>query len=703
MNLDELNKEQKEAVLTTNGPILVLAGAGSGKTKVLTTKIAYLIEEKGISPFNILAITFTNKAAREMKDRLVRLVGNKADYSQISTFHSFGVRILRENAEILGYTKTFSIVDADDSETLVKRILKEMDLDPKYYNPKNIRNKISSSKNDMVSSIEYDKYAFGEFEKVVSEVYKRYETKLKKSDAVDFDDLLLLPIKLFKEHPDILDKYQEKYKYILIDEYQDTNDAQYTLSKMISYKYKNICCVGDNDQSIYGFRGANYKNILNFEKDYKNAKVIKLEQNYRSTSTILDAANDVISHNKERKEKNLWSTKGTGEKITYYKAYNGRDEAFFAIREIKNLIKKGVPKEEIAIIYRTHAQSRIFEEELLRENIPYNIVGGTGFYNRKEIKDILAYLKLINNDKDDISLNRIINVPKRGIGAKTVSNIADKSNDLNISMYEAITTGKEYEFKKLIEDLKEASQSRTITELIDYVLDKTGIEQEYKNEKSIESEVRLENLDEFRTVAKSFEERDGIVSLSDFLQEIGLSTDVAVSDNKEAINLMTVHSVKGLEFDYVFIVGLEEGLFPHMNALEKGSITELEEERRLCYVALTRAREKLYLLNAKVRVKFGDETTNAVSRFIEEINPDLLDKAFKEEPSITVSEVKKINKEDVLREEGEVEYNVGDNVFHQVFGKGKVLEVNGSILSIAFPHPYGIKKLMKNHKSLNKI
>ncbi len=703
MNLDELNKEQKEAVLTTNGPILVLAGAGSGKTKVLTTKIAYLIEEKGISPFNILAITFTNKAAREMKDRLVRLVGNKADYSQISTFHSFGVRILRENAEILGYTKTFSIVDADDSETLVKRILKEMDLDPKYYNPKNIRNKISSSKNDMVSSTEYDKYAFGEFEKVVSEVYKRYETKLKKSDAVDFDDLLLLPIKLFKEHPDILDKYQEKYKYILIDEYQDTNDAQYTLSKMISYKYKNICCVGDNDQSIYGFRGANYKNILNFEKDYKNAKVIKLEQNYRSTSTILDAANDVISHNKERKEKNLWSTKGTGEKITYYKAYNGRDEAFFAIREIKNLIKKGVPKEEIAIIYRTHAQSRIFEEELLRENIPYNIVGGTGFYNRKEIKDILAYLKLINNDKDDISLNRIINVPKRGIGAKTVSNIADKSNDLNISMYEAITTGKEYEFKKLIEDLKEASQSRTITELIDYVLDKTGIEQEYKNEKSIESEVRLENLDEFRTVAKSFEERDGIVSLSDFLQEIGLSTDVAVSDNKEAINLMTVHSVKGLEFDYVFIVGLEEGLFPHMNALEKGSITELEEERRLCYVALTRAREKLYLLNAKVRVKFGDETTNAVSRFIEEINPDLLDKAFKEEPSITVSEVKKINKEDVLREEGEVEYNVGDNVFHQVFGKGKVLEVNGSILSIAFPHPYGIKKLMKNHKSLNKI
>lgn len=703
MNLDELNKEQKEAVLTTEGPILVLAGAGSGKTKVLTTKIAYLIEEKGISPFNILAITFTNKAAREMKDRLVKLVGTKADYSQISTFHSFGVRILRENAEILGYTKTFSIVDADDSETLVKRILKEMDLDPKYYNPKNIRNKISSAKNDMVSSTEYDKYAFGEFEKVVSEVYKRYETKLKKSDAVDFDDLLLLPIKLFKEHPDILDKYQEKYKYILIDEYQDTNDAQYTLSKMISYKYKNICCVGDNDQSIYGFRGANYKNILNFEKDYKDAKVIKLEQNYRSTSTILDAANDVISHNKERKEKNLWSTKGAGEKITYYKAYNSRDEAFFAIREIKNLIKKGVPKEEIAIIYRTHAQSRIFEEELLRENIPYNIVGGTGFYNRKEIKDILAYLKLINNEKDDISLNRIINVPKRGIGAKTVGNIADKANDLNISMYEAITSGKEYEFKKLIEDLKEASQSRTLTELIDYVLEKTGIEQEYKNEKSIESEVRLENIDEFKTVAKSFEERDGIVSLSDFLQEISLSTDVAVSNNKEAINLMTVHSVKGLEFDYVFIVGLEEGLFPHINALEKGSITELEEERRLCYVALTRAREKLYLLNAKVRVKYGDETSSAVSRFIEEINPDLLDKAFKEEPSITVSEAKKINKEDVLREEGEVEYNVGDNVFHQVFGLGKVLEVNGSILSIAFQHPHGIKKLMKNHKSLNKI
>lgn len=697
MNIDELNKEQKEAVLTTEGPILILAGAGSGKTKVLTTKIAYLIEEKGISPYNILAITFTNKAAKEMKERLYKLVGVISKYSQVSTFHSFGLRILRENCEQLGYASNFIIMDSDDSLSVIKKILKEFNLDPKQYNPNAIRNKISSCKNELVTPEEYEKFAIGEYEKVVLKVYQKYEKTLKRNNSIDFDDLLILPIKLFREHPSILQKYQEKFKYILIDEYQDTNEAQYILTKMISAKYKNICCVGDNDQSIYSFRGANYRNILNFEKDYKDAKVIKLEQNYRSTSTILDAANDVIKNNTERKDKNLWSTKGEGEKISYFRAFNEKDEAFYVIREVKNLINKGIDYQNIAVIYRTNAQSRVLEEEFLVSNIPHHIVGGTGFYSRKEIKDLLAYLRLIHNEKDNVSLTRIINVPKRGIGLKSISNLSEKADSLDISMYEAITTGKEYEFKNMIEDLKRVAKDLTLTELVDKILDVTGMKKEIEAENTLVSENRLENLEEFKSITKKFEEREGVISLEDFLLETSLLTDVnEYKDDPNRVSLMTVHSVKGLEFDYVFVVGLEEGIFPHVNSLMDNS--ELEEERRLCYVAITRAKEKLFLVNSRMRTLFGKEQSNPASRFIAEINQDLLEKSFKEKEEEQV----KIKKEELFHKEN-IDYVVGDYVYHDVFGQGKIIELSGSIATIAFKHPHGIKKLMKNHKSLKKI
>ena len=697
MNLDILNKEQKEAVLNTEGPLLILAGAGSGKTRVLTTKIAYLIEECGISPYNILAITFTNKAAQEMKDRIFNMIGIKAKNAQISTFHSFGVRILRDHFKELGYDKNFIIMDSDDSLSIIKKILKNKGLDPKSYNPNGIRNQISSCKNEMMGYKEYEKFAIGDYEKVVYEVFKEYEETLKKNNSIDFDDLLLLPIKLFREHKEILNEYQERFQYVLIDEYQDTNETQYILSKLVCAKYKNICCVGDVDQSIYSFRGANYKNILNFEKDYPDAKIIKLEQNYRSTTTILDAANDVIKNNKERKDKVLWSDKGKGEKISYYRGFNGIDEAQYVTREIKNLVNNGIEYENIAVLYRTNAQSHTIEEELIKDSIPYRIVGGVGFYSRKEIKDALAYLRLIFNYKDNVSLLRVINVPKRGIGDKTVSNLIAKADKENKSIYEVIDSGKELSFKEMIEDLKKQSESLTLTELLDRILDVTGIKKEYEEEKTLEADIRLENLEELRTVTRSFEEREGIVSLEDFLLEVSLVSDVNEYDSdRNRVSLMTIHSVKGLEFDYVFIVGLEEGLFPHINSLLNSS--ELEEERRLCYVALTRAKEKLYLVNARNRILYGQETSNVPSRFINEINKDLIDKKFEEKE---VEE--KVNIEEKFYKDEEVDYNVGDFVYHEVFGQGKVVDIQGSLISIAFKHPFGIKKLMKNHKSITKI
>lgn len=699
MDISGLNEFQKEAVLYNDGPLLILAGAGSGKTRVLTTKIAYLIEDVNVHPYNILAITFTNKAAKEMKERIDGLIGEKSRGIQVSTFHSFGLKILRENCEALGYDHNFVIMDSDDSLTVVKKILKELDYDPKMYNPRAIRNKISSCKNEMMMPIEYERYAVSEYEKVVLKVYEKYEDKLHRNNSVDFDDLLILPIILFKKNPEILEKYQDRFKYILIDEYQDTNEAQYILSKMIGAKYRNICCVGDNDQSIYSFRGANYKNILNFEKDYKDAKTILLEENYRSTKNILNAANCVIKNNKSRKEKNLWTSNDDGEKIKYYRAYNERDEAQYVIRKIKELSVRNTNYQDIAILYRTNAQSRILEEEMLKENIPYRVVGSFYFYSRKEIKDLIAYLRLIHNTKDNVSLTRVINTPKRGIGLKSIENLTRIADSQNISMYDAISTGKELAFKEIIEKLRELSNELTLTELIDKVLDATGMKKELESENTLESEVRLENLEEFKSITKSFEEREGLISLEDFLLEISLISDVEeYKDDLNRVSLMTVHSVKGLEFDHVFVVGMEEGIFPHMNSLMENS--ELEEERRLCYVAITRAKKCLHIVNTRRRTLFGKDQINPPSRFIGEIDNNLLETNVKQEELETSKE--KLDEKEVFRDE-DVDYQVGDYVYHETFGSGRVVEVTNTLVSVAFKHPHGIKKLMKNHKKLAKV
>ena len=692
-----LNKEQYEGATTIDGQVLILAGAGSGKTRVLTYRMAHMIEDLGIYPYKILAITFTNKAAKEMKDRLYTLIGSLAKEVQVSTFHSFGLKLLRENFQALGYERNFVIMDSDDSLTVVKKILKDMNCDPKSYNPRAIRNKISSCKNEMMTPQVYERYAISEYEKVVYQAYEKYEEKLRKNNSVDFDDLLLLPIRLFREHQDILERYQELYQYILIDEYQDTNEAQYILTKMISSKNRKITCVGDDSQSIYSFRGANYKNILNFEKDYKDAKTILLEENYRSTSNILDAANQVIRNNKQRKDKNLWTSRGAGEKIKYYRAFNEKDEAQYIIRKTKELVNKGVEYKDIAVLYRTNAQSRVIEEEMLKENMPYRVIGSFYFYSRKEIKDLIAYLRLIHNSKDNISLLRVINTPKRGIGLKTIENLTEIADKEGISIYEAISSGKELEFKNIIEKLKSISEELTLTELIDKVLDASGMKADLESEKSLESEIRLENLEEFKSITKSFEEREGLVSLEDFLLEISLISDVEeYKDDPNRISLMTVHSVKGLEFDHVFVVGMEEGIFPHMNSLMENS--DLEEERRLCYVAITRAKDDLHLINARRRTLFGNEQINPVSRFINEINKDLLETNAEELPK----KEEKINVGEMFRED-DVDYKVGDVVYHESFGTGKVVEVTNTLISVAFKYPHGIKKLMKNHKKLSKV
>lgn len=696
MDLTNLNKNQKDAVMTTEGALLVLAGAGSGKTKVLTTRIAYLIEEKNISPYNILAITFTNKAAKEMKQRITDLVGPIAKNMQISTFHSFGVKIMRENYDLLGYESNFVILDSDDSLSVIKSILKEKNLDPKIYNPRAIRNKISSCKNELMTPDAYERFAVSEFEKIVLDVYRKYQNKLKQNNSLDFDDLLILPIELFKKHPESLEHYQDKFKYILIDEYQDTNEAQYIFTKMIAAKYKNICVVGDPDQAIYSFRGANYRNILNFEKDYKNASSIVLEENYRSTKNILDAANCVIKNNQGRKEKNLKCMGDDGDKVSYYRAYDEKDEARYCINEAKKLIDNGVDADSIALLYRTNAQSRVIEEEFLKANVPFRIIGSFYFYNRKEIKDLLAYLRLIHNDKDNVSLVRVINEPKRGIGLKTVQNLQAKADLAGTSIYDAIDSSKELEFKKIIESLKKVSEELTLTELVDKVLDVTGMRKELEDEKSLEADIKLENLEEFKSITKSFEDREGVISLEDFLLEVSLVSDVEDYKNEgHKVSLMTIHSVKGLEFSYVFVVGLEEGIFPHMNSLMDSS--ELEEERRLCYVAITRAKKKLHLVNARQRMLFGKDQINPVSRFIKEIDENLLFQV-----GVKEKQEKHISKEDMYTKES-TDYEIGDYVFHDVFGAGRVVEVQKSLLGVAFKMPYGIKKVMKNHKSIKKV
>lgn len=687
-----LNDKQLEAVKHKDGPCLVLAGAGSGKTKVLTQRIINLIDS-GVSPYNILAITFTNKAAKEMRNRVENELGSITDSIFIGTFHSFGLRILRENYIDIGYTSNITILDTDDAKAIVKRILKENGYDPAKYEIRTIINKISSTKNDGISPDEYTKLFLNDLDIVIGLVYKEYTKLLKDNNSVDFDDLLLKPVELLKKNKIILEKYQERFKYILVDEYQDTNSIQYELCKLLASKYKNIFVVGDANQSIYSFKNADYRNILNFEKDYKNAKVILLEENYRSTNNILKAANSVIKNNSEGKKLNLWSSKRDGELIDYIRCEDEIKEANFVINKIKDLVSNGYKYSDIAVLYRTNAQSRVVEDAFVRNNIPHNIIGSYYFYNRKEIKDLIAYLKLIYNPCDSVNLERIINVPKRGIGAKSIENLRKKATENNISMFDAIDSGKELEFKKMILKLQEFSLNGNLSDLIEEILSTTGLRMEYEINKSLENEAKVENLNEFKTVALMFEE-SGIYDLQTFLENIALVSDRGQYNNDgDEVSIMTLHSAKGLEFNVVFLLGMEEGLFPHNRSFN--SLSNLEEERRLCYVGITRAKEKLYLLSARQRTIFGKTSGTIESRFIREINGDLINK---------ISSVKEHEEKRVVGNmyNSSSEIKTGDNVIHTVFGEGVVVNISGGIATIAFKKGIGVKSIAANHKYLTK-
>ena len=689
-----LNDKQLEAVNHTEGPCLVLAGAGSGKTRVLTERIIKLIDD-GVSPYNILAITFTNKAAKEMRVRVQNKIGDVANSIFIGTFHSFGLRILRENYDAIGYSSNITILDTDDTKSLIKRILKENSFDPADYDIKHIISKISSAKNDGISPLEFSKLFLNEHDKVIGLVYEKYLKLLKENNSVDFDDLLLKPVEIFKKRKDILEKYQERFRYILVDEYQDTNSIQYELCKMLAKKYNNIFVVGDANQSIYSWRNADYRNILNFEKDYKNAHVVLLEENYRSTNTILKAANSVIKNNNEGTKLNLWTSIGDGEKVEYIRVEDEIKESSFVINKIKELVNEGYSYSDFAVLYRTNAQSRTVEEAFVRNNIPYNIIGSYYFYNRKEIKDLIAYLNLIYNTNDSVSLERVINTPKRGIGTKTIDNIREKANMNDISLFDAIDSGKELEFKKLILELIEDSKTMNLSDLIEDVLVKTGLRREYELDKSIESDTKVENLNEFKSLAVNFED-NGIYDLSTFLENIMLVSDkgqYAEDDNN--VNIMTLHSAKGLEFNIVFILGMEEGIFPHSRSFE--SAKELEEERRLCYVGITRAKKKLYLLSARTRTLYGRTSGTIESRFIKEIDPTLINiknESVKKDENKKVSNMYSNKTVDGLK--------AGDTVIHTIFGEGVIVKVSGGIATIAFKYGIGIKSIAANHKYLSK-
>ena len=634
--IEGLNNKQKEAVLATEGPCLVIAGAGSGKTKVLTHKIAYLMSEMHVKPWNILAITFTNKAAHEMKERVEKLVGDAAKDMWIGTFHSICVRILRKYIDRLGYDHSFLIFDTSDQKTLVKECMKSLKIDDKMFTDRSIMSEISNAKNEMLEPKAYQTKYAGEYRKeIIGKVYEMYQQKLKENNAVDFDDLINHTIKILTENPDALEYYSDKFKYVLVDEYQDTNKAQFTLVTLLASKYGNITVVGDNDQGIYSFRGADITNILNFEKDFPGAKLIKLEQNYRCTGNILKAANAVIKHNENKYEKKLWTENDEGALPTIHKADDEYDEGRFIVQEINHLRRGEYMKySDFTVLYRMNSQSRAIEEILRREGIPYKIVGGLKFYERKEIKDIISYLRLIYNFSDNISLRRIINEPKRGIGKTSIDNIGEISEQTGLSMFDIIKHAEDYglnrvkansmEFIQTIEYLRSKIEELSISDLIKETLDKTGYMKALELENTTEAESRIENLEEFLTVAIEFEEEEAENTLADFLEGITLSSDIdGMEDSEDSVTLMTLHSAKGLEFPVVFLVGLEEGIFPGNKSI--GEPKELEEERRLFYVGITRAKQFLYLTCAKRRTIFGSTSYNAISRFVEEIPSDLLD------------------------------------------------------------------------------
>ncbi|MFR7634177.1 MAG: DNA helicase PcrA [Lachnospirales bacterium] len=634
--IEGLNDKQKEAVLATEGPCLVIAGAGSGKTKVLTHKIAYLLSEKNVKPWNILSITFTNKAANEMKQRVEKLVGEASQEMWLGTFHSICVRILRRFIDRIGFDTTFLIFDSTDQRTLVKECIKSIGLDDKLFTDRSVLSEISNGKNDMLEPKAYQVKYNGDFRKEkIGEVYELYQKKLKENNALDFDDIINYTIKILTENPDVLEYYTEKFKYVLVDEYQDTNKAQFMLVSILASKYGNITVVGDNDQGIYSFRGADITNILNFEKDFPGSKIVKLEQNYRCTGNILKAANAVIKNNENKYDKKLWTENEEGKLPCIYKAEDEYDEASYIVKQINMLkMEEYLKLSDFVILYRMNSQSRAIEDIFRRENIPYKIIGGLKFYERKEIKDIIAYLRLIFNTSDNLSLKRIINEPKRGIGKTSLDNIQDISDKTGKSMYEIIKYAEQYElnrvkansiqFVEVIEDLRKQVNQIPISELIKLTLNKTGYVKALENENTIEAESRIQNLEEFLTVAIEFEEQMAENTLAEFLESISLTSDIDnMEESEDTVTLMTLHSAKGLEFPVVFLVGMEEGIFPGYKSI--GEIKELEEERRLFYVGITRAMQYLYLTCAKRRTIFGSTSYNQMSRFLKEIPKDLLD------------------------------------------------------------------------------
>lgn len=719
-----MNTEQSEAVRTTEGPLLIMAGAGSGKTRVLTHRIAYLLDEKGVSPYNILAITFTNKAAKEMKERVQKLVGEEAEVIWMSTFHSMCVRILRRDADRIGIERNFTIIDPTDQKSVIKDVLKRENIDPKRYEPRMFISAISNLKNELKTPQDALESANDFYTQMVAKVYEGYQNQLIRNQALDFDDLIMTTIKLFERVPDVLDYYQNKFQYIHVDEYQDTNKAQYTLVNLIAQKFKNLCVVGDSDQSIYGWRGADIQNILSFEEDYPNARTIFLEQNYRSTKTILNAANEVIRNNTERKPKGLWTANANGEKIKYYEAFSERDESEYVVREIFKQQKKGRKLKDIAVLYRTNAQSRVLEETFLKSNVPYVMVGGQKFYDRKEIKDVLSYLRLIANSADDISLRRVINIPKRGIGPSSVDKIAAYATSNSISMFEALAevdfiglskkvTQAASEFYQLINHLMQEQEFLEISEIVEEVLIKSGYRDMLEREQTLEARSRLENIDEFMSVPKDYEKNTPLEeqSLINFLTDLSLVADVDEANLEDGVTLMTMHSAKGLEYPVVFIIGMEESIFPHLRAIKSDDDHEMEEERRISYVAITRAEEELYLTHASSRTLFGRSQSNPRSRFLNEIPDDLL--ALPERKQTTQIGQKRTAPKRGYSQRTVVnnakpstsEWNVGDKVTHKSWGEGMVSNVNvknGSVeLDIIFKSQ-GPKRLLAQFAPIEK-
>ncbi len=742
----QLNPQQQEAVEYTEGPLLIIAGAGSGKTRVLTQRIAYLISEKQVNPWNILAITFTNKAAGEMRDRVDQMAGINGSSVWVSTFHSTCVRILRRYIDRLGYDTNFTIYDGDDQKHVMKEIIKQQDLDTRIYKDRMLLSAISAAKNELISPEEYQLDSAGDWNKqVIAKVYTAYQHILKQNNALDFDDLLMKTVELFQSQPDVLDSYQERFLYIMVDEYQDTNTAQFALVNLLAKKYRNLCVVGDDDQSIYRFRGANIRNILDFEKNFPDAKVIKLEQNYRSTQNILNAANAVIANNRGRKKKTLWSDKEMGQQVHFRQFMNAFEEAEYVAGEIRSQVREGADYSDFAVLYRTNAQSRLFEEKFLMANVPYRLVGGLNFYSRKEIKDLLAYLKTIDNGRDDLAVRRIVNVPKRGIGAASLNKVADFAQQEGLSLYEAMRMAdhvpglaraatKIKGFTQYIDSLKAMASILSVEELLNKVIEQTGYVKELEAEDTEEARARIENIDELITKVVTYEEGAEEPTLSGFLADVALVADIDMEDeDTNKVLLMTLHSAKGLEFPRVFLTGMEDGIFPSYMTITSDDTMELEEERRLCYVGITRAMDDLTMTSCKQRMIRGETQYNKVSRFVHEIPRELVDLGRdslpeRKKPDPPVDNTWRKARQDfrkpaaysqtmfdkpalrtggsILNAGGAPEYEVGDTVRHVKFGTGMVLNIvkGGKDYEVTVDfEKFGTKKMFAAFAKLQKI